>query len=58
MYPHSAALIQQACYPHNLLLVQLRRDVEVSGPPGEVGGEALAQSILLVTQARLVKLKR
>ena len=58
MYPDSASLLQEACYPDTLLLVQLRRDVEVSGPPGEVGGEALAQSIFLVTQTRLVKLKR
>ena len=57
MYPHSAALIQQACYPHNLLLVKLRCDVEVSGPPREVRGEALAQSILLITQTRLFKLR-
>ena len=57
MYPDSAALLKEACYPHNLLLVQLRRDVKVSGPPREVGGEALAQPILLVTQARLVNLR-
>ena len=57
MDPDSASLLQEAGYSHALLVTQLGCDVEVSGPPREVGGEALAETMLLVTQAGLVKLR-
>ena len=57
MDPDFASLLQEAGYPHALLVTQLGCDVEVSGPPREVGGEALAETKLLVTQAGLVKLR-
>ena len=55
--PDFASLLQKADYPRALLVTQLRCDVEVSGPPREVGGEALAETELLVTQTGLVKLR-